>query len=68
MRAWAHERRPAALAAVQRPMLSHLDPEMHDILLEVVALLRTVYRAEGRHPRSLDNIFLQAAATCRSNH
>lgn len=36
---------PAALAAMQRPMLGHLDPDMHDILLDVVALLRSVYQA-----------------------
>jgi alanine-glyoxylate transaminase/serine-glyoxylate transaminase/serine-pyruvate transaminase len=38
---------PAALAAMQRPMLGHLDPEMHDILLDLVALLRRVYRADS---------------------
>src|SRR5690242_5091697 len=36
---------PAALAAMQRPMLGHLDPEMHEILLEVVAMLRCAYQA-----------------------
>jgi alanine-glyoxylate transaminase/serine-glyoxylate transaminase/serine-pyruvate transaminase len=36
---------PGALAAMQKPMLGHLDPDMHDILLEVVALLRSAYRA-----------------------
>jgi alanine-glyoxylate transaminase / serine-glyoxylate transaminase / serine-pyruvate transaminase len=36
---------PAALAAMQKPMLGHLDPDLHDILLEVVALLREAYRA-----------------------
>ncbi len=36
---------PAVLAAMQKPMLSHLDPDMHDILLEVVDLLRQAYRA-----------------------
>jgi alanine-glyoxylate transaminase/serine-glyoxylate transaminase/serine-pyruvate transaminase len=38
---------PAALEAMQRPMLGHLDPELHDILLELVALLRQVYRADS---------------------
>lgn len=37
---------PAALAAMREPMLGHLDPELHDVLLEVVALLRRVYRAQ----------------------
>ena len=34
----------AALAAMQRPMLGHLDPELQEILLEVVRMLRLVYR------------------------
>ena len=38
---------PAALEAMRKPMLGHLDPEMHDILLDLVALLRRVYRAES---------------------
>jgi alanine-glyoxylate transaminase / serine-glyoxylate transaminase / serine-pyruvate transaminase len=38
---------PAALEAMQRPMLGHLDPELHDILLDLVAMLRRVYRAES---------------------
>ncbi len=38
---------PAALAAMQRPMLGHMDPDMADILLEVVSLLRIAYRASG---------------------
>jgi alanine-glyoxylate transaminase/serine-glyoxylate transaminase/serine-pyruvate transaminase len=29
---------------MQLPMLGHLDPEMHDVLLEVVAMLAAVYR------------------------
>lgn len=37
----------AALAAMRRPMLGHLDPELHEILLEVVDLLRLLYRAES---------------------
>jgi alanine-glyoxylate transaminase/serine-glyoxylate transaminase/serine-pyruvate transaminase len=36
---------PAALEAMQRPMLGHLDPELHGILTEVVDSLREVYRA-----------------------
>jgi alanine-glyoxylate transaminase/serine-glyoxylate transaminase/serine-pyruvate transaminase len=32
------------LAAMQRPMLGHLDPAFHDILDEVTALLRAVWR------------------------
>jgi alanine-glyoxylate transaminase / serine-glyoxylate transaminase / serine-pyruvate transaminase len=36
---------PAALEAMQRPMLGHLDPDLHDILTEVVALLRNAYQA-----------------------
>jgi alanine-glyoxylate transaminase / serine-glyoxylate transaminase / serine-pyruvate transaminase len=36
---------PPVLAAMQKPMLGHLDPDLHDILLEVVDLLRHVYRA-----------------------
>jgi alanine-glyoxylate transaminase/serine-glyoxylate transaminase/serine-pyruvate transaminase len=35
---------PAVLEAMTRPMLGHLDPVMHDILLDVVELLRRVYR------------------------
>ena len=36
---------PAVLDAMSRPMLGHLDPVLHEILLDVVALLRRVYRA-----------------------
>ena len=39
---------PAALDAMAKPMLGHLDPELHAILDEVVAMLREVYRAAGR--------------------
>ena len=35
---------PAARAAMGRPMLGHLDPDLHDVLLEVVRMLRLVYR------------------------
>jgi alanine-glyoxylate transaminase/serine-glyoxylate transaminase/serine-pyruvate transaminase len=38
---------PGALAAMQQPMLGHLDPDMHEILLEVVSLLRDAYRAHS---------------------
>jgi len=38
---------PSVLAAMQKPMLGHLDPDMHEILLDVVAKLRRVYRAEA---------------------
>jgi alanine-glyoxylate transaminase / serine-glyoxylate transaminase / serine-pyruvate transaminase len=36
---------PAALAAMQKPMLGHLDPAFHAILDEVVEMLAEVYRA-----------------------
>ena len=35
---------PAVLEAMSRPMLGHLDPKMHEILLDVVELLRRVYK------------------------
>ena len=38
---------PAALEAMQKPMLGHLDPSLHEILLEAVALLRQAYRAQS---------------------
>jgi alanine-glyoxylate transaminase/serine-glyoxylate transaminase/serine-pyruvate transaminase len=38
---------PAALAAMQKPLLGHMDPDFADILLEVVALQRSVYQADG---------------------
>jgi alanine-glyoxylate transaminase / serine-glyoxylate transaminase / serine-pyruvate transaminase len=38
---------PAVLDAMSRPMLGHLDPALHEILLDVVDLLRRVYRAPG---------------------
>jgi alanine-glyoxylate transaminase / serine-glyoxylate transaminase / serine-pyruvate transaminase len=37
---------PRVLAAMQKPMLSHLDPDLHDILLEVVDFQRQVYKAK----------------------
>jgi alanine-glyoxylate transaminase/serine-glyoxylate transaminase/serine-pyruvate transaminase len=36
---------PRVLQAMQRPMLGHLDPDMHELLLEVVELLRAAWRA-----------------------
>jgi alanine-glyoxylate transaminase/serine-glyoxylate transaminase/serine-pyruvate transaminase len=36
---------PSVLEAMGRPILGHLDPDFHDILLDVVDLLRRVYRA-----------------------
>jgi alanine-glyoxylate transaminase / serine-glyoxylate transaminase / serine-pyruvate transaminase len=38
---------PAALEAMGAPMLGHLDPAMHEILAELVGMLRRVYRAES---------------------
>jgi len=35
---------PSVLAAMQKPMLGHLDPHLHDILLEVVEMLRRAWR------------------------
>jgi alanine-glyoxylate transaminase/serine-glyoxylate transaminase/serine-pyruvate transaminase len=37
---------PAVLEAMSRPMLGHLDPDMHEILLDVVDMLRRVYRMD----------------------
>jgi alanine-glyoxylate transaminase/serine-glyoxylate transaminase/serine-pyruvate transaminase len=36
---------PAVLEAMSRPMLGHLDPDLHEILHDVIDLLRQVYRA-----------------------
>ena len=36
---------PAVIEAMRKPMLGHLDPELHDILLDVLDMLRRVYRA-----------------------
>ncbi len=36
---------PRVLEAMSRPLLGHLDPDMHVLLLEVVELLRAVWRA-----------------------
>ncbi|HEY5428881.1 MAG TPA: aminotransferase class V-fold PLP-dependent enzyme [Solirubrobacteraceae bacterium] len=38
---------PAALAAMQRPMLGHMDPDFAELLIEVVSLLRIAYLASG---------------------
>ena len=38
---------PSVLAAMGRPMLGHLDPDLQEILLEVVAMLRRVYQMPG---------------------
>jgi alanine-glyoxylate transaminase/serine-glyoxylate transaminase/serine-pyruvate transaminase len=38
---------PNVLEAMQKPMLGHLDPDLHDILLEVVDYQRQVYNAKG---------------------
>ena len=35
---------PAVLEAMTKPMLGHLDPELHEILHDVVDMLRRVYR------------------------
>jgi alanine-glyoxylate transaminase / serine-glyoxylate transaminase / serine-pyruvate transaminase len=38
---------PAALTAMQKPLLGHMDPDFADILLEVVALQRIAYQASA---------------------
>jgi alanine-glyoxylate transaminase / serine-glyoxylate transaminase / serine-pyruvate transaminase len=38
---------PRVLEAMQKPMLSHLDPDMHDILLQLVDFQRQVYKAQS---------------------
>jgi len=38
---------PSVLAAMQRPLLGHMDPDLADLLLEVVALLRGTFQAAG---------------------
>src|ERR671922_2911892 len=35
---------PSVLDAMRKPMLGHLDPDLHDILLEVVDMLRRTWR------------------------
>ncbi len=36
---------PAVAEAMRKPMLGHLDPDFHDILLELIEMQRQVYRA-----------------------
>ena len=49
---------PDVLAALSKPLLGHLDPEMYDILTELAGMLATVYgRADG------DGITLPISAT-----
>src|SRR4051812_7439227 len=38
---------PNVLAAMQKPMLGHLDPDMHEILTELIDFQRQVYKAKG---------------------
>jgi alanine-glyoxylate transaminase / serine-glyoxylate transaminase / serine-pyruvate transaminase len=38
---------PAVLQAMQKPMLGHLDPDLHEILTELVGFQRRVYNAQG---------------------
>jgi alanine-glyoxylate transaminase/serine-glyoxylate transaminase/serine-pyruvate transaminase len=38
---------PAVLAAMQKPMLGHLDPDLHEILTELIDFQRQVYKAKG---------------------
>src|SRR6201982_2046718 len=38
---------PRVLEAMQKPMLGHLDPDLHDILLELIDFQRQVYKAHG---------------------
>ncbi|MGH2858431.1 MAG: pyridoxal-phosphate-dependent aminotransferase family protein [Solirubrobacteraceae bacterium] len=38
---------PASLAAMQRPMLGHMDPDYIELLTEVEQLLRIAYQASG---------------------
>src|SRR4051812_21708380 len=38
---------PRVLEAMQKPMLGHLDPDLHDILTELVGFQRQVYKADG---------------------
>src|ERR687896_1667975 len=35
---------PSVLEAMRKPMLGHLDPDLHEILLDVVAMLRSAWR------------------------
>ena len=38
---------PASLAAMQRPLLGHLDPDLFEIESELISLLRAAYRASA---------------------
>jgi alanine-glyoxylate transaminase / serine-glyoxylate transaminase / serine-pyruvate transaminase len=38
---------PDVLAAMQKPMLGHLDPDLHEILLELIDFQRQIYKAKG---------------------
>lgn len=38
---------PASLAAMQRPLLGHLDPNLHELMDGLVTLLRSAYQASG---------------------
>jgi alanine-glyoxylate transaminase / serine-glyoxylate transaminase / serine-pyruvate transaminase len=38
---------PAALAAMARPLLGHLDPYLHGLMSELVEMLRGAYQASG---------------------
>jgi alanine-glyoxylate transaminase/serine-glyoxylate transaminase/serine-pyruvate transaminase len=38
---------PASLAAMQRPLLGHLDPSLFEIESELISLLRATYRASA---------------------
>ncbi len=38
---------PSVLAAMTKPMLGHLDPDLQDLLLELISLLRATYRASA---------------------
>jgi alanine-glyoxylate transaminase/serine-glyoxylate transaminase/serine-pyruvate transaminase len=38
---------PAALAAMQRPLLGHMDPDLAEVLSDVVSMLRTAYQAQS---------------------
>jgi alanine-glyoxylate transaminase/serine-glyoxylate transaminase/serine-pyruvate transaminase len=48
---------PRVLEAMRRPMLGHLDPEMHEILLEVVEMLLLTWRT------SKEDLVLALSAT-----
>ena len=37
---------PAVLDAMRKPMLGHLDPDLHEILLDVVGMLRRTWRMQ----------------------